>query len=152
MSANRHSVRKTRRPAPRPATATVAPLLAVADEPAADAVAMVSSAETAGAPCPAPQPTPAATDREALVEQHFTRLSALLAKAERIAEAMLDSLLTKLQRREPAYPGELIHICRGLHVLAKCGAELARTTRRTATVTAAQVEQLEARLRRAFGI
>jgi len=153
MSANRHSVRKTRRPAPRPASVPVAPLLAVADE-ATEVVIVpaVAVAESVPAPLAAAQPVPALSDREALVELHFTRISALLAKAERIAEAMLDSLMTKLQRREPAYPGELIHICRGLHVLAKCGAELSRGNRKAATLTAAQVTALEARLRKAFGM
>ena len=153
MSTNRQPVRKTRRPAPRPASVPVAPLLAVAGEaPEVVIGPAVAVTESVAASVATTQTSPATTDREALIELHFTRISALLAKAERIAEAMLDSLMTKLQRREPAYPGELIHICRGLHVLAKCGAELTRSNRKVTAISAAQVEQLEARLRKAFGI
>jgi len=149
----RQPVRKTRRPAHRPAIVPVAPLLAVADcAPDVATLPAVAVAEPVAAPCPAPQPAPAATDREALVELHFTRISALLLKAERVAEAMLDGLMTKIQRREQVYPGELIHICRGLHVLAKCGAELSRGGRKTATLSETQVAALEARLRKAFGM
>ena len=150
MSANRHSVRKTHRPAPRPASAPIVPLLAVADgQPEVVTVPTTGTVESAA---PTAVPQPAATDREALVELHFTRISALLAKAERVAEAMLDGLLTKLQRREQVYPGELMHICRGLHVLAKCGAELSHSGRKTASLSEAQVTALEARLRKAFGM
>ena len=159
----RQPVRKNRRPATRPAIAPVVPLLAVADDaPHAATVPTLAATESvvaqSAAPCPAPQPmsapqpAPAATDREALVELHFTRISALLAKAECVAEAMLDGLMTKIQRREQVYPGELIHIFRGLHVLAKCGAELSRGGRKTATLSEVQVMQLETRLRKAFGM
>jgi hypothetical protein len=89
-----------------------------------------------------------------MVQRHFARLSALIDKAERVADALLDALLGKAQRREPVYPGELIHICRGLHVLARCGTELARASRQAAPrgITEAQVVQLEARFRKALGI
>jgi len=153
----RQPVRKTRRPVPRPAIAPVVPLLAIADEPeviaaAAAPASAVTPEDAAATPTSASQPASLVRDREAVVELHFVRISALLAKAERVAEAMLDGLLVKLQRREPAYPGELMHICRGLHVLAKCNAELSRSGRKTASLTEAQVEQLEARLRKAFAL
>jgi hypothetical protein len=97
-----------------------------------------------------PAPTPA----EALLQGHFERLSGLIAKAERVAEALLDCLLNKVQRRETVYPGELVHICRGLHALARCGAELGRMLKLagrsaapTRGITAADIDQLAARLR-----
>lgn len=112
------------------------------------------AAEPVSVPSALPEPAPAQDTADCL-EPHFSRLSALLTKAERIAETLLDTLLAKAQRREQVYPGELIHICRGLHVLAKCGAELARATRQGASAAAlrtAQVEKLEARLKQQFAL
>jgi hypothetical protein len=88
---------------------------------------------------------------EARLEILLTGLTDLMVQAENIAAALLDSLMQKVRQRQPVFPGELIHICRGLHVLAKCGAELHRITRKgTPRITAEQVAQLEAKLRQAF--
>jgi hypothetical protein len=87
-----------------------------------------------------------------LLRERFTRLAALLDKAERTAEAMLDALLVKAQRREVAYPGELTQVCRGLQMLARCGAELGRMVKLAGWgvaargITSADIDKLAARL------
>jgi len=155
---NHHHRNVSRRP--RTAVQRTAPVNLTAAEPASAEAASLSGTElnqVEAAAAPAAQVSesqPAALDREAVVEAHFQRISALLRQAEAVAEAMLASLLQKVQRRETVYPGELIHICRGLHVLAACTTELGRTGRKAAagTLTTSQVERLEARLRKSFGM
>lgn len=94
--------------------------------------------------------------RLAVVEAHFTAMSDLMQLAETLAGQMLSSLATRLKQGDTVYPGELIQICRGLHVLAKCGLELRRQLGRTGKdgepggISEAQIDRLEARLRPLF--
>ena len=95
--------------------------------------------------------------REAVVEGHFARISGLMSAAETLAEFMLNDMTTRLRQGAPVYPGELIQLCRGLHVLAKCGVELRKQLRPAGKgapsqggITAAQIDLLEARLRPLF--
>jgi hypothetical protein len=90
-----------------------------------------------------------------LVTRHLERLSELIDKAERVAATLLDNLLRRAERQEQVYPGELIHVCRGLHALARCATELGRLTRGprgAARISETQVQQLEARLRATLGL
>ena len=94
--------------------------------------------------------------REAVVEGHFARISGLMSAAETLAEFMLNDMTTRLRQGAPVYPGELIQLCRGLHVLAKCGLELRKhlkvmgKTGQPRELTAEDVDKLEARLRPLF--
>jgi hypothetical protein len=72
---------------------------------------------------------PALSPQQAAVERHFDRISNLLGLAESVAEAMLGQLTRRMVSGQAVYPGELIHICRGLHVLAKVGLELRKQLR-----------------------
>jgi hypothetical protein len=113
----------------------------------------MSNEATAAVPATGPAEAAAPDALTQLAEGHLTRLSELIAKAERVAGLLLDALVARAQHGDLVYPGELIHVCRGLHALAKCGAELARAARRgVRSVTPEQVAQLETRLRKAFGL
>jgi hypothetical protein len=110
---------------------------------------------------PAVQPEPsgatlADNPREVALDRHFDRLSALLAKAETLTEAMLLSLSHRTGNSGKAFPGELIQLCRAMYWLSRCGVELRRQLRlagRAAAgpggITPDQVARLAARLRQA---
>jgi hypothetical protein len=149
MSANHHRpARKVRHSQPAvSATATVAaePVRAAtgATEVAVAAPASVTDQPAAGPALPA------------VAQRHVDRLAALLDKAERAADGLIDNLNARVQRRENVYPGELMFICRGLHVLARCITELGRACGgggRVRQLTADQVDALEARLVKRFGV
>ena len=136
MSASHRPVRKTRRPA-HPAAAQPA----AQPRTAADAEThTLPSVRPDSAPVAAPHAVPEATSSPAaaptepagnvsLVDGHLQRISGLIAKAEGLAEAMLEQLHSKLRRGQPVYPAELQQILRGLHILAKCAVELGRCER-----------------------
>jgi hypothetical protein len=100
---------------------------------------------------------PALNPREAAVERHFDRISNLLSLAEAVAEAMLGQLTRRVMQGKPAYPGELIQLCRGLHVLAKVGLELRKHLRLLGRpdngrrgITSADIDKLAAKLQPLF--
>ena len=166
MSANHRPVRKLRHHAPRPtataaqpaAAPVLAPLPTPSDlgEPAVPSAAAVEPTPPSAAPAAAVAPATASQSQEATVDHHFQRISGLMAKAEALAEAMLGLMSIRLRQSQPVYPGELIHLCRGLHILAKCGLELRKhlkvmgKTGQPRELTAEDVDKLEARLRPLF--
>jgi hypothetical protein len=95
--------------------------------------------------------------RLATVDAHFDCISALLARAEELAGELLGNMSSRLRSGQAVYPGELIQVCRGLQLLARCGLELRRHLKLDASadtaqprLTAARIEKLEARLRPLF--
>jgi hypothetical protein len=162
MSVHHRPVRNTRRPAGKPAhvvaaaaaaSAPAVPLLAIADLPAEPvaSVAETQAARTDTNPTVAPATT-APSSQEMQVRLHFDRLSALIGRAEEAADLLLQHFMQRVSRNVPVYPGELNHIFRGLHVLAKCGLELQRIAKlagkgtTTPALTAERLDRLEARL------
>ena len=135
--------RRTRRraasspPAGRPGDkAAAAPGVTAADaNPLAAALSMLlanaSAREEDGAACgdwsdPTVAATAATAAAAALLERHTLHMGELLGQARRIAQLMLDRMEQRLVAGEEVYPREFVHVCRGLQLLGKTGAELAK--------------------------
>jgi len=91
----------------------------------------------------------ATSQAQAVLDRHLVNFSALLDRANVVATAMLDNMLTRIRRGDEVYPREFGNVVRGLHWLAKCGHELSRVVhggRSGKTITQEQVAALEAKI------
>jgi len=116
-------------PAPAPPVATANPLAAALSmllANAHDAERHAASAEAAKVPSHPAVTAPGADAAADALEVHTLHLHALLGQARRIAQLMLDRMEQRLVAGEEVYPREFVHVCRGLQLLGKTGAELAK--------------------------
>jgi len=82
------------------------------------------------------------------LERHAQMMVHLLDQAGRVAQGMLDKMESRQARGEEVFPREYTYVCRGMTMLAKCGAELDKMVR-TAQREAVKVQREEAREQRA---
>jgi len=150
MSSRNRPARRRPSTSPRPAAPVSAiPFAAPAAQPYLNAVpAPPSWPELPHIPSVAAMSGAAYLAMSHGLERHAQMMVHLLDQAGRVAQGMLDKMESRQARGEEVFPREYTYVCRGMTMLAKCGAELDKMVR-TAQREAVKVQREEAREQRA---